>query len=155
MKQTFSLCFLLSIIHGSTIRPLCQPHQYLILKQCLCYGYEPGILHAHPLFGTHFLPPKNHATPLIRNTTRFAKKKVETFSIRQTANPSLQLRVCSFALPSFYISARRSVQFSSFLFSQNIIQYKNKYRNCKVAREPRTNQRANEAWASESTLKIH
>ena len=104
----------------------------------------------HPLFGTHFLPPKNHATPLIRNTTRFAKKKVETFSIRQTANPSLQLRVCSFALPSFYISARRSVQFSSFLFSQNIIQYKNTYRNCKVAREPRRNQKANEAWAPQS-----
>ena len=103
----------------------------------------------HPLFGTQFLHQKIHATPLIRNTTRFAKKKVETFSIRQTANPSLQLRVCSFALPSFYISARRSVQFSSFLFSQNIIQYKNTYRNCKVAREPRRNQNANEAWASQ------
>ena len=96
----------------------------------------------HPLFGTHFLP-KNHATPLIRNTTRFAKKKVETFSVRQTANRSVQLRVCSFAgLAEFQILATRSVQFSSFLFRQNIIQYKNAYRNCKVAREPRSNQKA-------------
>ena len=39
-------------------------------------------------------------------------------------------------------SAFSSVQFSSFLFSQNIIQYKNTYRNCKVAREPRRNQKA-------------
>ena len=43
------------------------------------------------------------------------------------------------------ILARRSVQFSSFLFSQNTIQYKNTYRNCKVAREPRRNQKAFEA----------
>ena len=104
----------------------------------------------HPLFGTHFLPSKNHATPLIRNTTRFAKKKVETFSVRQTANRSVQLRVCSFALPRFQILATRSVQFSSFLFRQNIIQYKKAYRNCNVAREPRRNQKANEAWASQS-----
>ena len=38
-----------------------------------------------------------------------------------------------------------SVKFISFLFSQNIIQYKNTYRNCKVAREPRRNQKAYEA----------
>ena len=62
---------------------------------------------------------------------------LETFSIRQTANGSLQSRVSSFALPRFQIFVRRSVQFSSFLFRQNIIQYKNTYRNCKVTREPR------------------
>ena len=67
---------------------------------------------------------------------------LETFSIRQTANGSLQSRVSSFALPRFQILARRSVQFSSFLYSQNIIQYKNTYRNCKVTREPRRNQKA-------------
>ena len=50
---------------------------------------------------------------------------------------SLQLRVCSFALQRFQILARRSVQFSSFLFRQNIMQYKNTYRNCKGARETR------------------
>ena len=46
------------------------------------------------------------------------------------------------ALPRFQTLARRSVQFSSFLFSVNTIQYKNTYRNCKVAREPRRNQKA-------------
>ena len=40
---------------------------------------------------------------------------------RQTANRKPQLRVCSFALPRFQTLARRSVQFSSLLFSQ--IQY--------------------------------
>ena len=30
------------------------------------------------------------------------------------------------------------------------MQYKNTYRNCKVAREPRTNQKAYEAWAPQS-----
>ena len=75
---------------------------------------------------------------------------IETFSIRQTANRSLLLRVCSFALPRFQTLARRSVQFSSFLFSKNIIQYKKTYRNCKVAREPRRNQRAYDAWAPQS-----
>ena len=75
---------------------------------------------------------------------------IETFSIRQTANRSLQLRVCSFALTRFQILARRSVHFSSFLFRQNIIQYKNTYSNCKVAREPRRNQKAYEAWAPHS-----
>ena len=35
----------------------------------------------HPLFGTHFLPQKNHATPLIRNTTRFAKKQSKNSKI--------------------------------------------------------------------------
>ena len=67
-----------------------------------------------------------------------------------TANLSSQLRVCSFALLRFQILARCSVQFSSFLFSQNIIQYKNTYRNCKVAREPRRNQKAYEAWTPQS-----
>ena len=47
-------------------------------------------------------------------------------------------------------SAFSSVQFSSFLFSQNIIQYRNTYRNCKLAREPRRNQKAYEAWAPQS-----
>ena len=70
--------------------------------------------------------------------------------IRQTANRSLQLRVCSFALPRFQTLARCSVQFSSFLFSRNMIQYKNTYRNCKVGREPRRNQKAYEAWAPQS-----
>ena len=75
---------------------------------------------------------------------------LETFSIWQTANRKPQLRVCCFALPRFQTLARRSVQFSSFLFSQNIIQYKNTYRNCKVAREPRRNQKAYEAWTPQS-----
>ena len=51
---------------------------------------------------------------------------------------------------SNFSKAFSSVQFSSFLFSQNIIQYKNTYRNCKVAREPRRNQKAFEAWAPQS-----
>ena len=62
----------------------------------------------HPLFGTHFLPQKNHAGPLIRNTTRFAKKKAETFSIRQTANRSLQFPVAEISNFSKVFS---SVQF--------------------------------------------
>ena len=38
----------------------------------------------HPLlFGPHFLPQKNHATPLIRNTTRFAKKQSKNSKIGQ------------------------------------------------------------------------
>ena len=45
------------------------------------------------------------------------KGTIETFSIRQTANRSLQLRVCSLALPRFQILARRSVQSSvQFVF---------------------------------------
>ena len=47
-----------------------------------------------------------------------------------------------------------SVKFISFLFSQNIIQYKNTYRNCKLAREPRRNQKAYEAWAPQSQRNI-
>ena len=43
------------------------------------------------------------------------------------------------------------IQFSSFLFSQNIIQYRNTYTNyCKLAREPRRNQKAYEAWVAQS-----
>ena len=60
----------------------------------------------------------------------------------QTANCSLPLRVWSFTLPRFQILARCSVQFSPFLFSQIIIQNKSTYRNCKLAREPRRNQKA-------------
>ena len=75
---------------------------------------------------------------------------LETYSIRQTANRSLQLRVCSFALPRFQALARRSVQFSLLLLSQNIIQYKNTYKNCKVGRESRRNQKAYEAWVPQS-----
>ena len=48
---------------------------------------------------------------------------------------------------SNFSKAFSSVQFISFLFSQNIIQYKNTYKNCKLAREPRRNQKAYEAWA--------
>ena len=143
MKQTFSLCFLLSIIHGSTIRPLCQPHQYLILKQCLSYGYGPGILHSPPPL-RHTLPsPKKprYAPDSEYHTFCEEESRVRPLALGkpQTANRSVQLRVCSFALPRFQILATRSVQFSSFLFRQNIIQYKNAYRNCKVAREPRRN----------------
>ena len=43
-----------------------------------------------------------------------------------------------------------SVQFSSVLFSQNKLQYKNTYKNCKLSREPRRNQKADEAWAPQS-----
>ena len=42
----------------------------------------------------------------------------------------------------------------SFLFSQKIIQYKNTDRNCKLAREPRRNQKAYEAWAPHSQRNI-
>ena len=42
---------------------------------------------------------------------------------------------------SNFSKAFSSVQFSSFLFSQNIIQYKNTYRNCKVARSPEETRR--------------
>ena len=71
----------------------------------------------------------------------------------ETANRSSQLCIWSFTLPRFQILARRSVQFSSFLFSQNIIQHKNTYRNCKLAREARKHQKAYEAWASWSQRK--
>ena len=57
----------------------------------------------------------------------------------QTANRKPQSRVCSFASPRFQTLARRSAQFSSFLFRQNIIQYKDIYRNCNAAMEPRRN----------------
>ena len=43
-----------------------------------------------------------------------------------------------------------SVQFSSVLFSQSKLQYKNTYKNCKLSREPRRNQKADEAWAPQS-----
>ena len=60
-------------------------------------------------------------------STKFAP--LETFSMRffmgnrkpQFALTRLQFHVAA----RFHILARRSVQFSSFLFSQNIIQYKN------------------------------
>ena len=64
--------------------------------------------------------------------------------ITQFAVTRLQFHVTE---TSNFSEAFSSVQFSSFLFSQNIIQYKNTYRNCKVAREPRRNQKAYEAWA--------
>ena len=51
----------------------------------------------------------------------------------------LQFRVAEI---SNFSKAFSSVQFSSFLFSQNTVQCKNTYRNCKVAREPRGNQKA-------------
>ena len=64
---------------------------------------------------------------------------LETFSFRQTANRKppqfavtrLQFRVAQI---SDFSKAFSSVQFSSFLFRQNIMQYKNTYRNCKGAR---------------------
>ena len=56
-----------------------------------------------------------------------------------TAVTLLQFRVAEI---SNFSKAFSSVQFSSFLFSQNTIQYKNTYRNCKVARELRRNQKA-------------
>ena len=67
---------------------------------------------------------------------------LETFSFRQTANRKppqfavtrLQFRVAEI---SDFSKAFSSVQFSSFLFRQNIMQYKNTYRNCKGARETR------------------
>ena len=57
----------------------------------------------------------------------------------QTAVTRLQFRVSEI---SNFSKAFSSVQFSSFLFSQNIIPYKNTHRNCNVAREPRGNQKA-------------
>ena len=83
-------------------------------------------------------PPRCKTSSVLRRHVRLL---LETFSFRKTANRhSLQLRVCSFALQ---ILARRSVQFSSFLFMQNIMQYKNTYSNCTGARETRRNQKRN------------
>ena len=50
-------------------------------------------------------------------------------------NPKPQFAVTRLQFHVAEISnlARRSVQFSTFLFSQNIIQYEDTYRNCKVA----------------------
>ena len=50
-------------------------------------------------------------------------------------NPKPQFAVTRLQFHVAEISnlVRRSVQFSPFLFSQNIIQYENTYRNCKVA----------------------
>ena len=62
-------------------------------------------------------------------------------------NTGLQFRVAEI---SSFSKAFSSVQFTSLLFSQNIIQYKNTSRNCKVARERRRNQKAYEAWAPQS-----
>ena len=64
--------------------------------------------------------------------------------------PQFAVTIWQFHVAESIILARRSVQFSSFLFSQNTIQYKNTYRNCKFAREPRRNQKAFEAWAPQS-----
>ena len=81
-------------------------------------------------------------------------QRLETFSIRQTANRSLQFAVTRLhfrvAEISNFSKAFSSVQFRSVLFSQNIIQYKKSHRNCKVTREPRRNQKAYEAWAPQS-----
>ena len=59
-------------------------------------------------------------------------------------NPKPQFAVTRLQFHVAEISnlVRRSVQFSPFLFSQNIIQYENTYRNCKVARGPKRNQKA-------------
>ena len=77
--------------------------------------------------------------------------RIETFSIKQNTNHKRQFSVTRLqfrvAAISNFSKAFSSVQFSSFLFSQNVIQYKNTYRNCNVAREPRRNQKALEAWA--------
>ena len=79
--------------------------------------------------------------------------RIETFSIRffmrnrksQFAVMHLKFHVAEI---SDFSKASSSVQFSSFLFSQNIIQHKNTYRNnCKLAREARRHQRTYEAWA--------
>ena len=72
------------------------------------------------------------------------------------ANSKPQTAVCRYAFAvSRYrdFKLQQGVQFSSvqfIFFSQNIIQYKNTYRNCKAAREPRRNQRACESWAPQS-----
>ena len=80
--------------------------------------------------------------------------RIETFSIKQTTNHKRQFSVTRLqfrvAVISNFSKAFSSVQFSSFLFSQNVIQYKNTYRNCRVTREPRRNQKAYEAWAPQS-----
>ena len=73
--------------------------------------------------------------------------RIETFSIRffmrnrksQFAVMHLKFHVAEI---SDFSKASSSVQFSSFLFSQNIIQHKNTYRNCKLAREARRHQKA-------------
>ena len=55
---------------------------------------------------------------------------------------------------SNFSNAFSSVQFISFIFSQNIIQYKNTYRNSKLAREPRRNQKEYDAYAPQSQRNI-
>ena len=64
-------------------------------------------------------------------------------------NRKLQFAVAllQFRVPEI---ANFSKVFSSFLFSQNIIQYDNTYRNCNVAGEPRRNEKAYETWAPRS-----
>ena len=62
--------------------------------------------------------------------------------------PQFAVTIWQFHVAESIILARRSVHL--FLFSQNTIQYKNTYRNCKFAREPRRNQKAFEAWAPQS-----
>ena len=54
----------------------------------------------------------------------------------QTAVTRLEFSVAEI---SNFSKAFSSVKFSAFLFSQNTIQYKNTYRNCKVARESQRN----------------
>ena len=62
--------------------------------------------------------------------------------------PQFAVTIWQFHVAESIILAGRSVHL--FLFSQNTIQYKNTYRNCKFAREPRRNQKAFEAWAPQS-----
>ena len=63
--------------------------------------------------------------------------KIRTTSARITCNNARSIDL-------------RYLQFSSVLFGQNKLQYKNTNKNCKLAREPRRNQKAYEPWAPQS-----
>ena len=90
-----------------------------------------------------------------KNCPQGVQKRIETFSIRffmGNRKPQFAVTRLPFydAEISYFSKAFSSVQLSSFLFSQNIIQYRKTYRNCKFAREPRRNQKAYEAWDPQS-----
>ena len=79
-------------------------------------------------------PGRSNSDSLTWGELHHSGKSVQTFSIKfSMGNRKLQTAVSRYA---FEVSRcrdfkfKQGVQFSSFLFSQNIIRYKNTYRNC-------------------------
>ena len=70
-------------------------------------------------------------------------------NLRTTFEHSFAVRVAEI---SNFSKAFSSVQFSSFLFSQNTVQYKNTYRNniVRLQGSPEETRRFYEAWAPQS-----